>query len=117
MLDFEWRASCHAARSGAASSRSQYRKPAKENIRGGLRIRFGPHLLGLAEANLRLVSVPRLVQGVGLGRARDHPPTFSATAVGVGHALLGVPHRHRHLAQRQLQLTQITGGYGSMFPI
>ena len=70
---------------------------------------LGLHLLGLAEARLRLGPAARLVQGVGMGRALDHPLKRIAAAVGVGHGLLGVPHRPGHLAQRQLQLAQVAG--------
>ncbi len=77
---------------------------------------LGLHLLGLAEARLRLGPAARLVQGVGMGRAIAHPLKRIAAAVGVGHGLLGVPHRPGHLAQRQLQLAQVAGADGGLFP-
>ena len=78
---------------------------------------LGLHLLGLAEARLRLGPAARLVQGVGVGRAHCHPLKRIAAAVGVGHGLLGVPHRPGHLAQRQLQLAQVAGADGGVLPI
>ncbi len=72
---------------------------------GGLAL--GLHLLGLAEERLRLGPAARLVQGVGMGRARSHPPKRIAAAVGVRHAPRGVPHRPGHLAQRLLQLAKV----------
>ena len=44
-----------------------------------------------------------------------HPLKRIAAAVGVGHGLLGVPHRPGHLAQRQLQLAQVAGVDGGLF--
>ena len=106
---------CHAARSGAARSRSQYPSlaPSRAAVVG---LRLGLHLLGLAEARLRLGPAARLVQGVGVDRARDSSAERIAAAVGVGHGLLGVPHRPGHLAQRQLQLAQVAGAAGGVRP-
>jgi hypothetical protein len=81
---------------------------------GGLKL--GLHLLGLAEAHLRLGPAARLVPGVGMGRVRHHPQKRIAAAVGVQHGLLGVPHRPDHLAERQLQLAQVAGAAGGLFP-
>ena len=75
------------------------------------------HLLGLAEARLRLGSAACLMQSVGVGRARAHFPKRIAAAVSVDHGLLGVPYRPSHLAQRQLQLTEVASTVGRVRPI
>ena len=129
---------CSVALMSVASSRRSRTAAAGHLPRGTLRLRqeqvaileapqriqqrvggliLGLHLLGLAEARLRLGPAARLVQGVGMGRALGHPLKRIAAAVGVGHGLLGVPHRPGHLAQRQLQLAQVAGAGGGLFPV
>jgi hypothetical protein len=52
-----------------------------------------------------------------MGRAVGPPLKRIAAAVGVGHGLLGVLNRPGHLAQRELQLAQVSGADGGVFPV
>jgi hypothetical protein len=110
---------CHAARSAAAKSRSQYRKPRREYSSGY----SGWRSACICSASRKIASAsarrPAWCRGVGTDRVRAaHLPKCIAAAVGVGHAALGVPHRPGHLAQRQLQLAQVAGArMAAFFPV
>jgi hypothetical protein len=55
-----------------------------------------------------------LKQSIAKNTTRSQPLFRIAPAVGVGHGPLGVPRRHGHLAERQLQLAQVAGADGGI---
>ena len=107
----------HAARSAAAKSRSQYRKPCREYSSGY----SGWRSACICSASRKRASAsarrPAWCRASAWVVRVTHPLKRIAAAVGVGHATLGVPHRPGHLAQRQLQLAQVAGADGGVFPV
>ena len=100
-------------RRGAGRNTGSLAASRAAGTRAGSRPAF-PRLRGNA-------SPPRPGGPPGAGRRHGScaadPLKRIAAAVGVGHGLLGVPHRPGHLAQRQLQLAQVAGVDGSVFPV